>query len=574
MRIYRHNLWNCIRNYRFHSIFFKNLILILSVIMLPFICILAVSYYAYDQIQRSEEKAYLDEKTVQIQKDVEGIFAEIRNKAIMLGSDSDVELFYLAENIENDMFYDVNDIFDYVSLSKVSTDIVDDIYVYAPASKAVISMAGRYAYEAFADQECLNLWRDEEMYQFEYISRVISRKERENICFYYTTRQISGRKGVVIFNINPDKLAKKLDYGENVGIVIAGDGQILYDSIMKRNGIRLESMEELNLQAYQEIVVTGSLDQFGLELILYIDSQPLEEKLDSIRSFMVVFVGIMLVVSIILVFYISLKIFDPIKEIMDALEHEPEADERKILQNQNELSYIRDSMYATISRNKDVEKELLERITMLKKAQSVALQAQINPHFINNTLETINWMAIGHLGDDNDVSEMINCLSQLLRASLQDTGTFITLREEMEYVQKYLFIQQKRLGGCFDVIFSVPRELEKCKVIKMVLQPLIENAVKYGIKPYDHHGVLKVEAVRDGETVCISVADSGLGINPEQVEEINSSIGKTVIKENSHIGLSNVNQRIILSFGEEYGVTLKSRIGFGTVVTLKMPFEL
>ena len=218
MKKYKYILWNCIRNYRFHSIFIKNLILILSVIMLPFICIMAVSYYAYGQIQRSEERAFQEERMIQIQKDIEVIFTEIRNKAIMLGGDSDVELFYLAENHENNTFYDVKDIFDYVSLSKVSADVVDDIYIYSPSAQTVISMAGRYQYDNFADPQCLDLWLDNnDMYQFEYIDRLISRKKRENICFYYTTRHTSGRKGVVIFNINLDKLKKKLDYGEGCG---------------------------------------------------------------------------------------------------------------------------------------------------------------------------------------------------------------------------------------------------------------------------------------------------------------------------------------------------------------------
>lgn len=319
-------------------------------------------------------------------------------------------------------------------------------------------------------------------------------------------------------------------------------------------------------------MTSNTLEQFGLEIILHIDSHPLNEKLSNIRNFMFVFVGIMLIVSIGLVFYISLKIFDPIKEIMDALDAEPDTYDTKLLQNENELSYIRDSVYATISRNKDVEKELLERITMLKKAQSVALQAQINPHFFNNTLETINWMAIDYLGDDNDISEMLNSLSQLLRISLQDTDTFVTLKDEIDYVQKYLFIQQKRLGDQFNVIFSIPSELEECKLIKMVLQPLVENAIKYGLKPFDYKGGLHVEATRDSDNLYVSVRDSGLGLNAEQVEEINYSIQKTVIKENSHIGLSNVNQRIKLSFGEAYGVTLSSQIGLGTVVTLKFPY--
>lgn len=246
--------------------------------------------------------------------------------------------------------------------------------------------------------------------------------------------------------------------------------------------------------------------------------------------------------------------------------------EKNILNNENELSYLISSMQSTLSRNKDIEEELKERVILTKKAQSVALQAQINPHFLNNTLESINWMAIGKLGSDNDISEMINCLSELLRTSLDTAEMFVTIQDEIRYAQKYIYIQQKRLGSNFDVHFSIPQELENSKIIKMLLQPLIENGINYGIRPYDNCGFLKIEAIRIEDMVHICVKDSGMGMTEEEVSEINRSIQETVIKESNHIGLSNVNQRIKLVFGEDYGVVVKSKISKGTEVVISIPY--
>ena len=575
MRRHMNNLHNCIRSYRFHSIFFKNFLMILGLILLPFICVLSISYFAYIQIQKSEEIAYMDVMATRVNKDVEALLSELRNKAIMLGFDSDVELFCYSDRIEDNLFYDYDNIISFISFCKISTDVVENVYIYSPAGSAVISSAGFCDYNRFSDGECIDRWQDNgEQYQFEFLSREVNDKKVDTVCFYYTVRYVGGRKGVVMINISMEKLARKFDYGDDIRVSILGNGQMLYDSNPEFIGRRIEGEAKDMQRSDYEIVTRSVFDSYGLEMILHMDSQPMHEKLGTVRGIMIGSIQGMLVVSILLVFYISLKIFDPISEVLNALKDDVGDDERKILQNKDEVSYIRDSVYATISRNKDIEKELRERITLLKKAQAVALQAQINPHFINNTLETINWMVIGCMGNENDVSEMINCLSQLLRASLGNSDTFVTLREEIEYVQKYLFIQRKRLKDRFDVVLSIPQELKECKLIKIVLQPIVENAVKYGIKPYESRGEIRIEAVREGNAVFISVKDSGFGITGVEVDKINSTIRSTVIKESDHIGLSNVNQRIILAFGEEYGVTVTSKIGSGTTVMLKVPFQI
>ena len=575
MKRYRYNWLNCIRNYRFHSIFLKNLILILCSIILPLVCILTISYYAYMQIGRSEEKAYLEERLIQIQKDVEGVLSEIRNKAIMLANYNDVSVFFLSDDITKDEFYDAEKVLSIVSLYKISTDVVDDVYVYSPYAQVVFSIAGRYTYEGFEDKSVLNKWQNNgERYQFEYITRKLIRKNTNNICFFYTTKSAGDRKGVIIFTINPDKLGKKLAFSDDTSLLLVDDNQILYDSTGQCYGMQTEEANQLFKKKGRQIAVDNELEQFGLKMIMYINSQPLYEKLEGIRNFMLIFIGAMICISCAIVFYISLKIFDPIQEIMSLLESETMSYGGSFLKNQNEMSYIQDTVYATVSRNKAIEEELVERIKLLKKAQAVALQAQINPHFINNTLETINWMVIGGTENENDASEMINCLSQLLRISLEDTDTFITLKDEIKYVQKYLFIQQKRLGNSFSVNFSVPTELEDCKIIKMVLQPIVENAIKYGIKPCNNQGAIWIHACKINDRVKISVKDSGLGLTKEEAAEINHSIRKMVIKESNHLGLSNVNQRIILAFGEEYGVNINGSAGQGTEVVLEIPYQV
>ena len=230
-------------------------------------------------------------------------------------------------------------------------------------------------------------------------------------------------------------------------------------------------------------------------------------------------------------------------------------------------------MNATLTKNKDIEAELGQRIRLLKKAQTVALQAQINPHFMYNTIDTINWMAISKMGKENDVSKMLNILSQLLRYSLDNTDTFVTLEEEISYTKKYITVQQIRCNYSFDVSWNIPAELLKCKVIKLILQPIVENAIKYGIKPFEDEGNIRIEASREDDTVVISVCDSGIGLTDEETEQINKTINEQIIKESKHLGMSNVNQRIILIFGSQYGVTVKSKIGEGTKVEMKIPLS-
>lgn len=560
-----------IKNFSFHSIFFKNLLMICGVIILPFLCVLIISYYAYDHIYSSEEKAYTEDVKTMIVNDVESLFHEISEKAVSLYGDSDVKLFFMGANKD---IYDFEKVVEYLNIYRLTSDFLDDVALYAPESAHIHNAAGLQHYEKLYDKTFVDAWESNGgMIQYQYLDRTVFQKRYEQLCIYYTFALDKRYPAVLIFQMNMDNLRKKFDYGEHVDLILISKNQILYDSTGQRQGMLLDDIKEVTSDFGSDILVTHYLEKFDVELILHMDRSTLDANTEKIAEFLIVFSLIMLLITVFLTFYLSQKIFSPLTEILNALD-EFGVDEERILKNKDELSYIVDSINSTFTKSKDIEAELLERIKLLKKAQAVALQAQINPHFINNTLENINWMVISHLGGGNEVSEMLNCLSSLINISLASTDTFVTLKDEIDYVKKYLFIQQKRLENRFQVTWEIEEELLNCKIIKLVLQPVIENAIKYGIQPYYRRGRIHIKANRSGDRIKITVTDSGTGITTHEVEAINASIKRTVIKESNHIGLSNVNQRLVLAFGEEYGVTVKSTINVGTSVELEIPYQI
>ena len=218
------------------------------------------------------------------------------------------------------------------------------------------------------------------------------------------------------------------------------------------------------------------------------------------------------------------------------------------------------------------EKLRIEMEKSIKDIELKALHYQINPHFINNTLGSINMYAISLLGKKNDISEMVRALSTMLRISLENTDTIISLKDELKHAELYLSIEMRRFPDKFDVIWNMGEDIMECKIVKIVLQPLIENAIYHGIKNLTDKGTIVIEGKKLDELLLISVSDDGLGMQKEEVQRLNDAFRNEAIKESRHIGLVNVNQRLGLYFGDEYGVKVYSEEMVGTKVTIKIPY--
>lgn len=204
-----------------------------------------------------------------------------------------------------------------------------------------------------------------------------------------------------------------------------------------------------------------------------------------------------------------------------------------------------------------------------KNAEVQALQAQINPHFLYNTLDSVNWMLIDR--GEMDISDIIISLGSLMRYSIEDEQAFVPLEREMEYVLCYLKLQKNRLEDRLEYEVEAETGLESWKVPKLILQPLVENAITHGIEPGKRKGKIRITAEDHGEEILITVEDNGQGMTPEQLKHLKEEVPDGERDGRTGIGVRNVDRRLRLHYGDQYGLTIESRYGEGTAVRFLIP---
>lgn len=205
-----------------------------------------------------------------------------------------------------------------------------------------------------------------------------------------------------------------------------------------------------------------------------------------------------------------------------------------------------------------------------KNAEIAALEAQINPHFIYNTLDTINWMAIDK--DEYELSNMITTLARILRYGISNSNGIVPIKEEVDWLKQYVFLQQIKLKNSFECHINAQPEILTMSIHKLLLQPFIENAILHGFEGVERNYRLLVELTRDENGVWVRIEDNGCGIPEELVKEINEGIFRKTDHKN-HIGMENAITRIRMYYGEKANVTVESQVGQGTVVEMRIPAE-
>lgn len=221
------------------------------------------------------------------------------------------------------------------------------------------------------------------------------------------------------------------------------------------------------------------------------------------------------------------------------------------------------------------ESERLAMQNLVTQAELRSLQAQINPHFLFNTLSMISKSA--YLSHDTTTNELIDRLAEFLRYALDKSSTTSTLREEITSIENYLFIQKKRFAGRLDFIVDVSPDVPNLKMPAIVLQPLVENAIKHGIDPLTEEAVISLKVRCQNQQVRIRVEDNGIGMSAEQLENLQSclklGLDSSSGGRNAGIGLTNVYRRLKMYFGGEMQFSIESEESCGTLVTISLPVE-
>jgi len=217
-------------------------------------------------------------------------------------------------------------------------------------------------------------------------------------------------------------------------------------------------------------------------------------------------------------------------------------------------------------------RETEEMSTQRRNIEIELLQSQVNPHFLYNTLDSIRWMAV--IQKNPGIANMTRSLSNLLKNIAKGTQDKIPLSEELSLLQDYIAIQSVRYLETFTFVNRVPRELYDYKIVKLTLQPLVENAIFHGIEPTGECGTITVSGREEGDVLCLTVEDNGVGIEPERLANLLSAGHDRGRSSLNGIGIANVHQRLQLIYGREYGLVVESEPGRYTRVTVRLPKEV
>ena len=366
-----------------------------------------------------------------------------------------------------------------------------------------------------------------------------------------------------------EKVSKALILDKNREIVTSKDyesvGQVYegVDRLPSTSGIESQDAREIRI-FYQ-----GAFSKCGL----YMDIQKSEvlRDLKQMQIFLVAIFLLFLMIGGILATSITRAMYKPIKNMTDTVEKVSKGDLslRVDVTTEDEIGTLCREFNHMLDNLEDLIARVIEEERLKKDAELEALQYQITPHFMYNTLNSIKYAAL--IKGEKELGGLIGDFVELLQASVNKKGTFISVADELHILKNYIHLQEFRYQGSFDVEYDIAKDAYGCYIPRLILQPLVENAILHGIDMKGGNGRLVIRGRVEGTRLTLSVIDNGRGMTKEQIEELLSSKAK---KTNglSAIGVPNVRERLELYYEAEGGITYESSEN-GTTATIFLPAD-
>lgn len=320
----------------------------------------------------------------------------------------------------------------------------------------------------------------------------------------------------------------------------------------------------------KRLVTVKTISYTGWKLVSVVPMSSFEMGLSDLRMFVILAMALTMLIIIITNQLVSARIADPLKRL-NASVREWEAgnlNPKIYVGGSLEVEHLGKTLRSTVAQIQELMHDILVEQEQKRKSELDALQSQINPHFLYNTLDSIVWMIEGERYED--AVFMITQLASLFRISLSRGRTIISIEDEIRHAKNYMNIQKIRYKNMFQISFELEDEILNCCTVKLVVQPLLENAIYYGVECMDGDGEIFVRGYRREDDIYIEVRDNGLGMPKETVEGLLKE-NHRVPKKGSGVGLLNVHNRIRLRFGSPYGLVIESVPDEGTTVRIHLP---
>ena len=321
----------------------------------------------------------------------------------------------------------------------------------------------------------------------------------------------------------------------------------------------------------RQTVVTKTVGYTGWKLVGVIKGTGISLNMLKTRLFIVFVILLIIFIVILINSYISFRVTNPIRELeksVKALE-EGNLDADIYMGGSYEVQHLGKSVQDMKFRIKGLMQDIVNEHEEKRKSEFDSLQAQINPHFLYNTLDIIVWQIENE--KQSEAVHTVTALARFFRLSLGKGKNIVTVKDEIDHVKNYLMIQHMRFKNKFDYEFDIAEDVLELPSLKLMLQPLVENAIYHGMEFMDGDGMIMVKAWRKEDELYLSVVDNGLGMTEDKVEMILTGESTSGNGRGSGIGVKNVNERIKLYFGEAYGLTIDSEPDEGTTVIIHLP---
>ena len=402
------------------------------------------------------------------------------------------------------------------------------------------------------------------------------------------TRNGNSMLGVLLVDMNYSSIEQLLEKantdtsGEYV-YLMAPDGEIIYHP--KQNLIHMGLYEENNTEAagYEDttvkenfqgekrLVTVKTISYTGWKLISVVPMKSFSMGMTGMRNLVVLLVALTVFAVVILNQMVSARISKPLRRLNDSVK-EWEAGNMNpdiYIGGSMEVEHLGKTLRSTVAQIRQLMDDIVVEQEEKRKSELDALQSQINPHFLYNTLDSIVWMITGERYDD--AVFMITQLASLFRISLSKGKTVIKIEDEVKHARNYMNIQKIRYKNSFEVDFQIEEDILDGCIVKLVLQPLLENAIYYGMEFMDGEGEIHVRGYRKDKDVYLEVEDNGLGMPEEEAAELLNGKERPH-KHGSGVGLVNVHSRLKLRFGEAYGLVIHSCPDEGMMVQIHIPY--
>ncbi|MBQ8525580.1 MAG: histidine kinase [Clostridia bacterium] len=564
------NYVKAIRKYGFKSVFMKNFLTFSLVLIIPFGILSLVIYNSSSGALEAEEINLSNERTSHISLAGDNFIKSMSRSLSALMNHSSIQRLMQAYDEEYISATDTyNDIISRLSTYALSYDYITTLGVYADKIGSVVTNTTYGKTESDSDSYVVlyeSLGKKMEVF-CEKTSGTYT-----DIVFCQKFIDLTIPRGICFIKVDINKFFENLGISttnHNNILAVCKDGDIILASDISMIGDKIDDYysptrkTEHNGISY---ICTKLEGETGYDYY-YLGNESMynlaTSNLVQLSAIMIVFI---LIMSILISIFFSAKFYRPLSEIIDKLQGYAKSYD----ENSNEITYITSNILDIGSENLALNKEIQDNLILLNNTQLNMLQNQINPHFLHNTLETIKWFVVDIEDDDDKASSMIEKLSKILRYSLENNEYIVDTETELEYTRTYIEILQIRYENMFTIEWDINPEAENAKIMKLSLQPIIENAIMHGIIPRrDEKGKIAIRIRKSDADLIVDIEDNGVGIPESKIAELRKLINDGTVKSKHGVGISNVNQRIKLIYGDEYGIELYSD-SKKTVVSMRM----